>query len=473
MIHEGREGRRSWWQRKLERARAYLRRDLWSIDLGGQPTLRAFLYKSCRVLYLAGRGVIDDRCLFRAAGLAYITVLSIVPLLAFAFSVAKGLGAYEKLVTGTIEPFLERTFGPSAAEVGASANSVRTAIDEVLRFVQNTNVGSLGVFGLVLVLYTVVKLLSAIERSFNDIWGVHKARRITRRVADYLSIVIIVPLFLVTATGITTAIQSDALLDLGRGLNLGPLIEYLFKFSSLIGMWFGFALVYMFMPNTRTRFSSALLGGVVGGTMWHVAQILHVRFQIGMANYNAIYSGFAAFPMFLIWIYVSWVTVLFGAEFAFAHQNEPTYRQIARARDHDHVFMEVLAARAMVRVAAVFIRGAEPYDLGRLAADLDVPERSLKETLSKLEARRIVAPVDDGFEVGILPARDLERISIKLILDALKGPTDEADFPPTASIDREIDQALADFERVSESAPENRNVRELAERFLASGEGPG
>jgi membrane protein len=272
---------------------------------------------------------------------------------------------------------------------------------------------------------------------------------------------------LVTATGITTAIQSDAMLDLGGGFNLGPLVEYVFKFSSVVGMWLGFAFLYMFMPNTRTRLSSALLGGIVGGTLWHVAQILHVRFQIGMANYNAIYSGFAAFPTFLIWIYVSWVTVLFGAELAFAHQNEPAYRQIARSRDHDHAFMEVLAVRVMVRVAAAFIRGAEPYDLEDLSAELGVPERSIKDVLSRLEAQRVVAPVDDGFDVGALPARDLDKISIKVILDALKGSSGQVNFPPTASVDGHIDEVLFDFERATEDAPENKNVRELAERYLA------
>ena len=493
MPPDGRDNR-SWVEATLDRIQTFLTRDLWSAELRHLPTLRAWIVKTFRVVYLAVRGFVEDNCLFRASALTYITILSLVPLLAFAFSVAKGLGAYDALLHETIEPFLDETFGaiardgnggevgadasssepgaaqPGAAVVGpeaseAGAEQLRLAIDEVLKFVQNTNVGSLGLVGLMILVYAVIKLLSSVERSFNDIWGVRQARTLARKVADYLSMVIIVPLFLVAAAGLSAVTQTDALLEsFGSKLKLD---EFGLRLSSIVALWIGFTLVYVLMPNTRTRFGSAALGGIVGGSMWYVAQILHVRFQVGVANYNAIYSGFAAFPIFMLWIYVSWVTVLFGAEFASASQNQRNYRQIALARQFDHGFKEVLALRAVVRIAAAFLQGRDPYQLEQLSTALGVPERTVQEVVDKLEENRVLAVTDDLPQGGILPARDVDKITIKLVLDAMKGTVGPVHVPPSVSTDRQIDETLADYEQAIEGLPLNRSMRELAVSFLA------
>jgi membrane protein len=445
----------------VERVKRFLNRDVWMAELGGLPALRAACYKVLRVLFLAARGFVEDRCLFRASALAYITVLSLVPMLAFSFSVAKGLGAYDRLMKDTIQPFLDRTIGTG----GAGASELRGAVDQLLDFVSATNVGSLGFFGLVFLAYTVIKLLSSIERSFNDIWGVCKARSLVRKVSDYLSMVTVVPILLATATAATTALTSTAFTAfLDRSLGLGPVREFAFKLVPLASMWVGFGFVYIFMPNTRTRLLSAAIGGVMGGTLWYVAQILHVRFQVGMANYNAIYSGFAAIPIFLLWIYVSWVAVLFGAEFAFAHQNEPAYRQIARSRYHDQSFKRVLGVRAVVRVARAFLAGRRPYGSEELAAELGVPERSLLEVLARMQKQNIVVALEEGFDSGVLPARDLETIRLKDVLDALEERSATVDFAPLGPIDRELDSLLGRYEEDQRSSPNNPTLRELGEK---------
>lgn len=471
-IPRGGEGRLS---AAIERLRVFVTRDLWSIEIAGLPTFRALAVRVSRVLYVALRGFFDHRALFSASALTYITVLSLVPMLAFAFSVAKGLGAYEQLVHGTIEPFLDETFGqlqtaPAGAEGNAAvaaeagAYQLRHALDEVLRFVQETDVGSLGFLGLVILVYAVIKLLGSVERAFNEIWGVRRSRTFVRKVADYLSMVVIVPLFLVIAAGLNAATQTEALLQtFGSRLNID---EIGLRLSSLAAIWIGFALLYVFMPNTRTRLSSAIIGGLVGGSLWYVAQIAHVRFQVGVANYNAIYSGFAAFPIFLLWIYVSWVTVLFGAEFASAHQNLKSYRQSALARQFDHGFKEVLALRAVVRIAAAFEQGREPYRLDDLAEELGIPERVLVEVVDKLDRHRVLAFRDDDPLGELLPARDLDRITIKLVLDALKGTTGPVTVPASVSADRRIDELLAEYERSAESSAANRTMRAIAADFV-------
>jgi len=479
---ETRKDGQGWVARRLTQARDFLTRDLWSLELARLPTFRAVGYQAVRVVYLALSGFREHRCMFRASALTYITVLSIVPLLAFAFSVAKGLGAYDRLINQSVYPFLDSTFAPQTSEsvadgaVGSDpvqgGAEVRHAIDQVLAFVKETDFANLGLFGLAVLLYAVIKLCSSVEHALNAIWGVHRSRSLLRKLSDYLSMVVVVPILLVTATGVSAAIQnSGGFMHLDTS-SLAPAIRIFVSLTPLLALWIGFSLVYLFMPNTRTRVSSALLGGVVGGSLWHLLQIGHVRFQLGVANYNAIYASFAAFPIFMVWIYFSWVTLLFGAEFAFAHQHEPTYRQIARARHHDHTFREGLALRLMVRVGALFVAGRQPASTDRLALDVGAPERSIEQLASQLREAGILAMVEDEHETCLLPARDLDQIRITHILSALKsnnsGPGARLAQGPEedGENDGAADRALSEFEVDIERSPKNRTLRDLSEQAV-------
>ncbi len=447
----------------FRRVTQFLSQDVWSADLQRLSFVRASVYRILRVFYLAGRGFVEDRCLFRASGLAYITILSLVPLLAFCFSAAKGLGAYEHLMTQTIEPFLDQTFGAG----GAQANELRVAIDKLFSFVDATNVGKLGAFGLAFLVYAVIKLLGTIERSFNDIWGVRRARSLVRKVSDYLSLVIVVPILLTSATAVTAALQSvDALSVIDDRWGIDPVRQLFFRLVPFLSIWCGFGFLYVFMPNTRTRIVSSLIGGIAGGTLWFLAQVLHLRFQVGMANYNALYSGFAAFPIFLLWIYVSWVTVLFGAQFAFAHQNQAAYRQIARSRHHDHAFREVLGIRVMTRIGLAFRIGSKPRATEDLSDELEVPDRSIREVLGKLQTAELVSSVDEAFDQGVLPARDLASIRISDVLDAIAQRRKPVNFPAKSLVDQELDAIHAHFEGARAGSQTNLAFDEIVDRVL-------
>ncbi len=447
--------------------RRFFSTDVWSVELGGVPTFKRLFYRLARIAYLTVRGVDENRLLMRASALTFITVLSLVPLLAFAFSMAKGLGFYDRLLHDVIEPFLNETLGATDGGEPA-AGELRHAIDQVLAFVQDANVTSLGGFGLAILLYTVIKLLGSIEGAFNDIWGVHRARTLVRKVADYLSIVVIVPILLITAGTVTTAAQSEeAVAYVREQLGLGTLVEIYARFSSLVAVWLGFCFVYLFMPNTRVRVRSALLGGIVGGTLWQVAQVLHVRFQVGVANYSAIYSTFAALPIFMFWLYMSWVTVLLGAETAFAHQNEPAHRQITRARAHDQVFLERLGLRAVLRVALRFLRGDPPDRASTLAAELQVPEPSLQRVVDRLVSAGILARTgEDEENPGLLPARDLDRLRVHDVLDAVGERLGNGSLPTAEPVDRTLAEVLDHLEEERAATPHNLTLRALAERCL-------
>ena len=553
----------------------FFTRDLWSRELASMPTFRRIGYGVTRVAQLTITNFVKDRCPSRAAALTYITVLSLVPMLALGFSVAKGLGAYETLLTKTIVPFLDSTFGPADAqpvakdvelaaaelsdaeddaqggdevlaieaagtldaleqdaaevaagdapeasqenvpgesvgsapsepetdqvqsetEAGADAegavepgvanaeaaevpatqggSEVRRAIDTVLGFVQQTDVSRLGVLGLLIVIYTVIHLLGAIERSFNDIWGVSKSRSLPRKLADYLSTIVLVPLLLVTGTGVMSLVRSGWLSEYtGNGGN-----DFLAQLSSLVVIWLGFGFAYILMPNTRTRLSSALVGGIVGGTMWQLFQFAHTKLQVGVANYNAIYSTFAALPIFLFWVHSSWMTVLIGAEAAAAHQNQARHGQLVRSRNFDLVLKETIALRLMVRVTRAFFGGSPPLRMDDLADDLGCPDRTLEEVSRMLTRASLVATVElDADDTALVLAADPDAIRMQHVIDALKGDALDDEQLRTMQAfqgeDESLGEAFSRFRRVRHSAPENSTLRELANAAAPGESGP-
>src|SRR5450631_3041724 len=211
--------------------------------------------------------------LLRAAALTYMTMLSLVPFLAIAFSVLKGFGAQNAL-----EPLLQQVAGDS-----------QETISRLIRYVNNTNVKSLGAVGLVMLMLTVISLMGQIEESFNATWGVQENRSLHRRFSDYLSVVVVGPILLLAATSMTTSLQSQWMVQwLIEHTYLGDTILLLFRMVPYLFIWLAMTFLYIFMPNTRVRLVSAVLGGVLAGTAWQIAQWGYFHFQVGMANYNAI-----------------------------------------------------------------------------------------------------------------------------------------------------------------------------------------
>lgn len=466
-------------RRRWQACIGFLSRDIWSTELGAVPIFRRLLYRLARVAYLTGKGVEENKLLMRAGSLTFITVLSIVPLLAFAFSIAKGFGAYETLQADVIQPFLDDTLGSGAGEVGdggAAGKELREGIATVFAFVESTNVGSLGTFGLAILLYTVLKLLSSIERTFNDIWGVRRSRKLIRKIADYLSICVVVPVLLLTATAVSTAVHSPEVMGaVGDRIGLGALLDVYARFSSLIAIWIGFTFVFLFMPNTQVRVRSALLGGIVGGTLWQLAQLLHVKFQVGVANYNAIYSTFAALPVFLFWLYTSWVTVLLGAEVGFAHQNEPAYGQLRRAREHDRGFLEALALRIAVRVTTRFAQDLPPVGVRQLADEVGTPEVTVEEVIEPLVAAGVLvrAEVGEGDQAIVL-GRDPDRVRVQEVLDIVGGGAVRSEgrlVDGGSPIDRAIGETLSSLDEERASSAHNVTLRRLLLRSVEATEG--
>jgi membrane protein len=396
-----------WWKR-IKKTIEFLRLGIWEVDPRVLSKGRLFLLRQAQTFSLATRDFFADHCLMRASALTYTTVLSIVPLLALMFSLLKGLGVQNKL-----EPMILDRIAVGSEKI----------VTEIIGYINNTNVGRLGTVGLVVLIVTVVTLLSNIEGSFNFIWGVEETRPLFRRFADYLSVVLIGPVFILVAISMTTTLESQAFVQKLLVLAfVGKLLFLLFKVLPFVAMWAAFTFLYIFMPNTRVQFRAALLGGIFGGTLWQVAQWGYVTFQVGVARYNAIYGTMAAVPIFMVWIYFSWVIVLLGLEVTYANQNLRTVRREIRSGDVNFISREQVALTIMLVIGEAFDRGEKPPEQEEIAEILELPPRLAQSVLASLVRVGLVSKVQHNAaeEFAYQPARALENIEVFGIIQDLR-----------------------------------------------------
>lgn len=341
--------------------------------------------------------------LLRAAALTFYTLLSLVPVLAIAFSVLKGLG-----VQNSLEPLLRQVAGDS-----------QETISLIVGYVNNTNVKSLGVIGLIFLLFTAISLLERIEESFNAIWGVSENRSPQRRFSDYLSVIIVGPIMLLAATSITSGLQSKWLVSwITERVYFGDKILLLFQMLPYVSIWISTIFLYIFMPNTKIRPASAILGGILAGTAWQITQWGYFHFQVGVANYNAIYGAMSALPVLLVWIYTSWMIVLFGLEIVYAHQHRgllnPLQAQVCSAT------REELALAILVEVCRHFRDKTGPPDSSQLAEELGLPLLQFEDSLTTLAELKYLSATNST-EPAWLPAFEPDRMFVGDVLSALRG----------------------------------------------------
>jgi len=367
----------------FEKVRNFVRRDLWDPEFYQQSLGRRLLIQPGQVVTLVARDFFADRCLLRASALTYASVLAIVPLLALMFALLKGFGVQNQL-----EPLILEHIAVGSDQI----------VSQIVAYIDNTNVGRLGMVGLATLLLTVLTLLSNIEKSFNAVWGVEETRSLFRRFADYFSVVTIGPLLILAAISMTSSLQSTALVEALKNYSyVGDLVLFLFKILPFVGMWIAFTALYIFMPNTRVRLSAAFIGGIIGGSLWQLAQFGYVHFQVGVSKYNAIYGTMAALPIFMIWIYLSWLIVLLGLEVSYALQNLGTLRQQIRETSFNQVGHEKVALAVVLLAAKLFYRGERPWGVEQIVSYLQYPPRLVRSEVFRLKNMGILNQVsEDG-----------------------------------------------------------------------------
>jgi membrane protein len=403
---------------RLIRARQFILEGIWHDDRHARPAKRLGL-RVLRIITLIGQGLDRTESFIRASALTYITVLSLVPFLALAFSVAKGLDAFESLENEVVQPFLDETFPQAAftAPDGEGPAGTRQAVEKVLGFVKDTSFGKLGTIGLLFLIWAAQKMLTSIEQAFNRIWGIRKQRSWVRKLTDYTALMVVTPILLLAATTAGSALQTERVKSWVSSVPGLSVIGYIVP---LLALWIAFTFLYICMPNTKVPLKSAFIGGIVGGTLWYIFQILHVRFQVGIAGYSAMYASFAAFPIFLAWLYSVFVIILVGALVAWAHEHEPMYSTLRRAGVDTMADRELVALRALRAIAEAFHAGKGMIKEDELAAQCGLPVSKLMEILDPLENSMLIAHVNDPI-AGWLPAKPLDTIRLQDVLTALRG----------------------------------------------------
>ncbi|HFD80219.1 MAG TPA: YihY/virulence factor BrkB family protein [Gammaproteobacteria bacterium] len=383
---------------------------LWDEDLRTLQGARRWLIIPLRLLFVVTRHLLKGQLSLRAMSLVYTTLLSVVPLLAVSFSVLKGFGVHNQ-----IEPLLANflaPLGPQGAEL----------TERIISFVENVKVGVLGALGLALLLYTVVSLIQKIESSFNYVWQVERLRTLGQRFSNYLSVILIGPVLVFSALGLTATIMDYSLVHRLMAIEpFGSLIVLVGKLVPYLLVIAAFTFVYIFIPNTRVRFAPALVGGVVAGVLWQSSGWVFAAFIASSSKYAAIYSSFAILILLLIWLYLNWLILLLGAQVAFYVQY-PQY--LTREPIDLHLsnrLRERLALQIMFVIADRHLNGKPPWTGEELVEWLGLPVYPVQRTLRLLQDAGFLSETGNDHAPAYLPTHDIGTVRLTDLYETVRS----------------------------------------------------
>lgn len=426
----------------LAAARQALDRFTWDTNVHDQPPARVALIRALRIVAAVTRDIGRGELRLHAMGLVYTSLLALIPLLAVIFAVLKAFGAHDLL-----RPMLLNFLAP-LADTGTELTR------QILQVVAKMRVGVLGTVGLGLLLYTSVSLLRKVEQSLNSIWHVRRGRRWVRRVSDYLAVIVIGPLLFFGALGVTASLATTAWLKPFHGL-----VSIAVKVVPYLLVIGAHALVYVFIPNTKVRIRSALMGATVAGVLWQSAGFAFAAFIAGSGQYRAVYAGLAILIFFMIWMYVSWLIVLIGASIAHYHQHpdrvtrEP--RETATLLSVRH--KERLGLLLARRIGEHYYAGRAPWSAEMLARRLQQPLPTIEQLLAAYEAAGWLTRTRDN-PAGYLPRCAPESVPLVDLLRVIRASGIERGAQPA---DGMVDAILDALDHASTQALAGRTWRDL------------
>ena len=398
------------------------------------------------------RDFVQNLVKLQAMALAFETLLSLAPLLAVVFSLLKAFGVHNRM-----EPALAKALAP----LGEKGQEIT---DHLIGFVDKMSASALGSVGLITLFITVLSLMSTIEDSFNHVWRVKSPRRLARRFSDYLSAIVVGPVLVFAAVTITATLQNYAIVHALASLQaFGAVILFLLRLIPYITLWGAFTFVYTFIPNTRVRLRSALVGGLVAALLWQTVGWGFAVFVTSSTRYYVIYSSFAILLLFLLWLHVGWMIVLLGAQVAYAHQYIHFYQ-----REHDLLAQstsgrEKLALQLLVLIGRNFYQGLDPINVLELSNRMRLPAGVIKELLQMLTQTRVLISLAD--EESFVLGRDPQSISIKEILDSVRNGGKKANLLSDGNREEsQVNELLLKVDQSVSKALEGQSLGTLIER---------
>ncbi len=437
----------------ISRITDFFRTGIWEIRLKDLSPIQALLIRYLRIILLASRGFLRDNCQKTASVLTYYSLLNIVPVVAVAFAMAKGFG-------------LEKVIEKQILQMAEKANWQADITNQIISFSHNllnqARGGLIAGVGVVLLFWTVISILGKIEESLNEIWEVKRSRSLVRKFSDYIAMMVFAPVLFIISSSATVLVASQLKVIVNKIALLGIFSKVIFLLLNLlpyVSIWALLTMLYLIMPNTRIPLRSAILGGVVAGTIAEIVQWVYIKFQIGVASYGAIYGSLAALPLFLAMLQMSWMIVLFGAEIAYANEH---YETFGFHPDYSRMSVsskKILMLRVFHLLTKKFAVGEKPLSVSQIAHSLEIPVRLVRQLLHELSEVGLVVETARGVkgEVAFQPGRSIENITVKLALDEYEkyGSTKIPDYES-----EEVEKLYKHLKDISETVEKSSgNVR--------------
>ncbi len=431
-----------------------LNETIWHTSLSDISRSRMFIIRQLRIIVLAARGFINDKVQIRASALTFYSLLSVVPVAAIAFAIAKGFGLdqnLEQLITDDLQ---------SQQEV------VNWLLKNARNAIQETRGGYIAGVGMIILFWSVMSLLGQIESSFNHIWQVPSSRLWYRKFTDYLTIMLIAPIFLILSGSITVFVNTELSDFISRAPILNffkPVVAFLVRFAPYMLTWVALIILFIIMPNTKVKFVPALVSGIIAGTLLQILQWLYIDLQFGIAKLSTIYGSFAAIPLFILWMEASWIIVLLGAELSFANQNIARYEVESEALFISHYQKKALVLMIMHMIIRNFSSGDKPISAENIAEKLKIPVRLARDILNDLGNSDLVSVIHENERQERLyqPALDINKLSVSFVLNRLdKKGTSQQIIIKSKEYDKVIN-LLEKFDKLVSKSESNILIRDI------------
>ena len=427
---------------------------IWHTPLSEISKVRGFVIKQLRILIIAARGFAKDKVNLRASALTFYTLLSIIPVIAIAFAIAKGFGLDQDLKTLISDEFQ------------AYQSVLNPLLEKAQNAIEETRGGYMAGVGMIILFWSVMSLLEHIESSFNHIWQIRISRPWYRKFTDYLTMMLIAPVFIILSSSITIFVGTELVNFMSRAPILGvfkPIISFLIKLAPFFLTWITMTILFIIMPNTKVKFVPALIAGIITGTILQGLQWLYLDLQFGIMKLCAIYGSFALIPLFILWIQSSWIVVLLGAELSFANQNISRYEFESEALNVSNFQKRALVLMIMHMIIKNFEVGEKPVSAEYIGTTLKIPVRLARDILQDLSSVNLVSIILENQQKESLyqPALDINRLTVSFVFSRLdKKGTEQTMVIRNKDYERVISM-LEKFDRLIAKSGSNILIKDL------------
>ncbi len=404
----------------------FLTYEIWRLNPENFSNKKNVLHNVLKVIMLTVRGVQEQNLGASSRSLTYRTILSLVPMLAVLFAIARGFG-FEKILESQIFDFFNNSDTEMATDALVDVSETTSfTIETIIKLVNNSlehaRGGVFAGIGVILLLYTVILLFSDIENSFNRIWGVKKGRSIQRRAVDYFALILLLPIFAVLNYSLTALIQASTGPFDKFSYILDPVVTQVLNFLPFLVMIITLTLLYRFMPNTKVKWASALIGGIIGGIAIQLFQMIYLNGQLWIAKYNAIYGAFAAIPLLLLWVQMSWFIVLIGAELSYSAQNVRKFSFDRETKNISRRFRDFFTLMIASVIVKRFAEGETPLTADQISMKCKIPIKLTNDIIDELHKLQVILPTptpDDDRVMAYQPALDINLLTVNDLIEQI------------------------------------------------------